>query len=190
MRRGAALGGPRAQLALCREWHAGCNLRVAPMALEQVESSDGGDRVMQGRQGDRSSWTGLRVLHRSIRASVTVGVASAWIWGAASATAGPEDPEKPAVIDFVDLGGIRDWRAEGNEALLVQSACGTWYRATFFGPCPGIQFREKLAFVTDGMNRLDRFSSVLVDRQRCWFRTFERIETIDAPGQDGAPEKK
>ncbi len=90
--------------------------------------------------------------------------------------AAAERPARPAAIHFVDLGGVRDWRAEGSEALLIQGADGTWYRATFYGPCFGLQFRERLAFVTDGMNQIDRFSSVLVDRERCWFRTFDRVE--------------
>jgi len=57
--------------------------------------------------------------------------------------AAAERPARPAAIHFVDLGGLRDWRAEGSDALLIQAADGTWYRATFYGPCFGLQFRER-----------------------------------------------
>jgi hypothetical protein len=85
-------------------------------------------------------------------------------------------PRQPASIPFVSLGGVRNWRAEDDTVLLIENAHGVWYRATFFGRCPGLRYEIELAFVTDGMNQLDRFSSVLVDGQRCWFRSFERIE--------------
>jgi len=102
--------------------------------------------------------------------------------GAREETARPRDP---AVIHFVSLGGIRNWRAEGDSALLIESARGVWYRATLAGPCTGLRYEIGLAFVTDGMNQLDKFSSVLVDGQRCWFRTFERIEPEES---DALPE--
>ena len=81
-----------------------------------------------------------------------------------------------AAIDFVSLGGIDDWRAEGSDAMVIKGLNGSWYRAEFSMPCSGIQFRDKVAFVTDGTDRLDRFSSVLVNGERCWFRSFEKID--------------
>jgi hypothetical protein len=88
-----------------------------------------------------------------------------------------EDAEKShASIEFVSLGGIDDWRAEGNRAMLIKGLNGGWYRAEFFAPCAGLQFRNRVAFVTDGTDRLDRFSSILVDGERCWFRSFDKID--------------
>ena len=81
-----------------------------------------------------------------------------------------------ASIEFVNLGGIDDWRAEGNTAMLIKGLNGNWYRAEFSFPCDGLQFKNTVAFVTDGTNRLDRFSSVLVNGQRCWFRSFDKID--------------
>jgi hypothetical protein len=94
-------------------------------------------------------------------------------------------PQQRASIPFVSLGGVRNWRAEDDTVLFIENAHGTWYRATFFGRCPGLRYEIELAFVTDGMNQLDRFSSVLVDGQRCWFRTFERIQPEE---HDALPE--
>jgi hypothetical protein len=95
---------------------------------------------------------------------------------AATPSSQASDEIRPAVIDFVSLGGIEDWRPEGSDAMLIRGRNGSWYRARFFSPCIGLRFRDSVAFVTDGTDRLDRFSSVLVDGQRCWFRSFEKLE--------------
>ena len=88
-----------------------------------------------------------------------------------------EDVEKNhASIEFVSLGGIDNWRAEGNQAMLIKGLNGSWYRAEFFSPCSGLQFRDRVAFVTDGTDRLDKFSSILVRGERCWFRSFDKID--------------
>ncbi len=92
------------------------------------------------------------------------------------ASAQVESPEKHASIEFVSLGGIDNWRAEGDQAMLIKGLNGNWYRAEFFAPCSGLQFRDRVAFVTDGTDRLDRFSSILVRGERCWFRSFEKID--------------
>ena len=95
-----------------------------------------------------------------------------------------EEGSGHASIDFVSLGGIDDWRAQGNEALLIKASNGNWYRAEFAAPCPGIRFRDAIGFVTDGTDRLDKFSSVLVHGERCWFRSFEKIDPSALPGED------
>lgn len=89
-----------------------------------------------------------------------------------------------AVIHFADLGGIDDWRAEGSDAIQIRGRNGQWYRATFFGSCIGLQFADTIAFVTDSTGDLDRFASLLVDGDRCWFRTLEKIPdpTADTDG--------
>ena len=106
-------------------------------------------------------------------------------WGSVARAA--DEVVRPAVIDFVSLGGIRDWKAEGYDAILIQATNGTWYRATFFVPCLGLRFHESVGFVTDGTDRLDKFSSVLVDGQRCWFKSFEKVDPAAPPRS--APEK-
>jgi hypothetical protein len=95
----------------------------------------------------------------------------------------PEDESRPqrAGIPFADLGGIRSWRPDGDRGIYVQGRRGEWYYAEFFGPCTGLLFNDRIAFITDtGTSRLDRFSSILVDGERCHFRTFE---AVDEPGQ-------
>jgi hypothetical protein len=92
---------------------------------------------------------------------------------AGGAASPPE--EKPAVLHFADLGGIRDFRAVG-DALFVQGTNRRWFRATFFGRCLHLRNAEAIGFVTEPGGSLDRFSSILVDGERCVFRSFERAE--------------
>ena len=90
-----------------------------------------------------------------------------------------------ATIHFADLGNIREWRPDGNEALLVESQNGTWYRATFWAPCINLPVSEAIAFVTEPNGSLDAFSSVLVEGNRCWFKTFQQTtEPKRAPRVD------
>jgi hypothetical protein len=96
--------------------------------------------------------------------------------GSAGAVADEAESPPRAEIHFADLGGIRDFRPQGDGALLIQGTNGKWFRATFFGPCIGLRQRETLAFVTSPGGTLDRFSAILVGRQRCDFRTFEPTE--------------
>ena len=97
-----------------------------------------------------------------------------------------------AELDFADLGGIENWRAaEDGDALLIEGRNDQWYRATFWGPCPEINFAQTLGFVTSRpTGNLDRFSSILVDGVRCNFRTFERTSPPDADSGLAQPERE
>jgi hypothetical protein len=96
---------------------------------------------------------------------------------------GEDDRPQRAGIPFADLGGIRSWRPDGDRGIYVQGRRGQWYYAEFFAPCTGLLFNDRIAFLTDtGTTRLDRFSSILVDGERCHFRTFE---AVDEPGRRG-----
>jgi hypothetical protein len=82
---------------------------------------------------------------------------------------------RPVSIPFADLGNIRDWRADGHDAMLIESQGGDWYRATFWAPCYELPFAETVGFVTEPGGSLNKFSSIVVGGQRCWFRTFEPV---------------
>ncbi|MBI1251192.1 MAG: hypothetical protein GC189_06955 [Alphaproteobacteria bacterium] len=85
-----------------------------------------------------------------------------------------------ASIPFADFGGIRDWRAGPENSLLIEGRTGHWYRATFFQNCTGLRFADVLAIDQGPGNRVDRFSSVIVDGRRCNFRTLVEIPDPDA----------
>ena len=94
------------------------------------------------------------------------------------AVAGGASAEKPARIPFADIGNIRDWRADTANELYIQSMDREWYRTTFLAPCRALPFADAIAFVTEPNGELNSFSSVLVENERCWFKTFEKS---DAP---------
>jgi hypothetical protein len=107
-----------------------------------------------------------------------IGIASVAIGAGLLATPAAAD-EQRAVLRFADMNGIKDWRptkADGADAILIEGRNGTWYRATFWAPCPEVRFAPTVAFVTDTLGNLDRFTSILGEGRRCDFRTFERTE--------------
>ena len=88
-----------------------------------------------------------------------------------SAAIGADDIIAPAHIRFAEIGNIRSWQAVGHDAILFQSGDGHWLRADFTAPCRDLPFAFSISFITEPNGRLDRFSSILVDGQRCWFRS-------------------
>src|SRR3546814_187220 len=52
------------------------------------------------------------------------------------------DP-KEAVIPFVNSGSIRDWSADGREAIYIQDVHGQWYHAKRMSSCTDLQFTDR-----------------------------------------------
>lgn len=98
-----------------------------------------------------------------------------------------KDDERPVSIPFANLGAIQDFRAIGDDVLLIEGAGHRWYRATLFGPCIGLRLAENLAFVTEPGGSLDRFSAIYVEGQRCPFRSFERMDPPTKTEPQAAP---
>lgn len=96
--------------------------------------------------------------------------------GAAAANA---TPDRPASLPFADLGNIRSWQPDGRDAILVESNRRKWYRATFFAPCMNLPFAFAVAFVSEPNGSLNKYSSILVEGERCWFRTFAEVPEPD-----------
>ena len=89
--------------------------------------------------------------------------------------------QQRAAIHFADIGNIHNWQAEGMDAILIQNDHKEWYRATFWSPCVNLPFATGVAFVTEFNGDLDSFSSILVEGERCWFRSFD---SVTAPEND------
>jgi len=83
-------------------------------------------------------------------------------------------------ISFADIGNVRSWQADGNEAVFIESSHNQWYRASFWSPCVDLPFVETIAFVTEPNGDLGRYSSILVDGDRCWFKEFEQASAPDS----------
>jgi hypothetical protein len=79
-------------------------------------------------------------------------------------------------IPFVNHGGIRDWRADGRDAIYLQDRRDRWYRATLMTSCTDLPFAETIGFETRGPDTFDRFSSIVVRGQRCPVETLTRSD--------------
>jgi len=101
---------------------------------------------------------------------------------AMGAKAASGNDHRPVTIPFADMGGIQDWRPIGTEGLLIEGHNHQWYKAEFFGPCIGLDYSLAVGFVTDPSGHVDRFSSIIVDGQRCWFKSLEKVAATEVEG--------
>ncbi|MBD3649518.1 MAG: hypothetical protein HUJ31_19155 [Pseudomonadales bacterium] len=86
-----------------------------------------------------------------------------------------DEPKRSATIPFADLGGIEDWRPVGTEGILIEGRNNKWYKATFFAPCINLGHSMAVGFVTHPGGSVDRFSSIIVDGERCHFKSLEEV---------------
>jgi hypothetical protein len=80
-----------------------------------------------------------------------------------------------AEIPFANHGGIYDWRADGNAAIIIESQNHHFYRATFLSPCYELKFHDRVGFVTDARDVLDKFDSIRTEHETCQFVSFDEI---------------
>lgn len=92
--------------------------------------------------------------------------AAAWP-AAVSAAPNALAPSGSAEIPFVNHGGIRDWTAGDDDTLFVQAMSGKWYEVDLMSSCSGLPFATRVGFDTGPIDTFDRFSTVIVDGQRC-----------------------
>ena len=92
---------------------------------------------------------------------------------AAAGTAAVAGPAKTPVtgreasIPFAALGGIADWRANGDHGLWIRGRSHKWYYAELLGSCSGLGFHDRIGFVIEPYGRFDRFSSIVVEGRIC-----------------------
>jgi len=87
---------------------------------------------------------------------------------------------------------IRNWSAPNDHTVIIEATDGTRYRAETMGPCIGLDFANRLAFVNrGGFERVDRFSSVaLGDGTRCAFQSFDKLKTPETKALDSYEKSK
>jgi hypothetical protein len=79
-----------------------------------------------------------------------------------------------ARIPFANLGGIRDWSADGDSAIYIQAIGGNWYRAELLGRCLDLPFSDRVGFVVEpASGAFTRFSSILVRGRECAVRSLK-----------------
>lgn len=101
--------------------------------------------------------------------------------GATAFAAGNDDNRAPTerrvVIPFLSTTGLYGWRVGKDNSLLLEARLNNWYKATFKGYCPPLNFESRIGVVADTMGSFDKFGKVLVDDQICYVDTLERIQT-------------
>lgn len=109
---------------------------------------------------------------RKLLTLISAGIAAAVALTACSTTryefqqAAAGEPE--AQIRFVQYRNIRDWHADSDRQLFVQSLDRQWYQVDLFGPCIGLEYANRVGFDTkDPAGTFDRFSSIVFKGQRC-----------------------
>ena len=101
---------------------------------------------------------------------------------AAAGTAAVAGPVKTPVtgreasIPFAALGGIDDWRANGDRGLWIRGRSHRWYYAELLGSCSGLGFRDRIGFVIEPYGSFDRFSSIVVEGRICPIKSLRESE--------------
>lgn len=71
---------------------------------------------------------------------------------------------------------IDDWRALSDSEIIITANNGRRYRAVLMAPCLGLRYTDRIAFVTRGERRIDRFAGIqLPDGTRCLFKSFAAV---------------
>jgi hypothetical protein len=86
------------------------------------------------------------------------------------------EQQPQAQISFARLGGIQDWRADGEKALYIQGRDRQWYRAELMSACIGLNFAQRIGFVTEPNGSFDRFSAILVEHRECQVTSLVRSD--------------
>lgn len=77
---------------------------------------------------------------------------------------------------------VTSWQADGRDGVWIEGGRGDWYYAKFLAPCQGVDSAVQLGFDTGTSDRIDRFSHVIVPRER------ERCALISLTRSDPPPD--
>jgi len=76
---------------------------------------------------------------------------------------------------------IYDWRADGSAGIYIQTDRRNWYHATFVAPCENLPFTEHVDVHNTPGQSLDRFDSIEVRGEDCYFKTIEPVAGPPVP---------
>jgi hypothetical protein len=99
---------------------------------------------------------------------------------AAFAAAAPATAETPvtsapeARIPFLHIGSMRTFRAIDRNTLYVEARQREWYRVTTLGACINLPWARTIGVDTRGSGTFDRYSTLIVDGERCALRSVVR----------------
>lgn len=101
------------------------------------------------------------------------------------------DPAPPATgaetyIPYAGRDGITEWRIAGKDGIYARALTGGWYLVRLTGPCAGLRSGLPLSFDTR-QGRLDRFSTISVEREICPVESVTRLEGSPPRNSPGRP---
>jgi hypothetical protein len=86
----------------------------------------------------------------------------------------PAAPGEEVSIPFVNFGGVRSFEEDGTHAVYLQDSRRRWYHAELIGPCRELPWAFGIGIDTRGSPSVDRFSSLIVGRDRCQLTSLTR----------------
>jgi hypothetical protein len=95
---------------------------------------------------------------------------------AAPAREAPAAAREEVRIPFVNFGGVRSFHADDDDVVYLQDRSRRWYRAELIGNCFGLRWANRLGVDTRGSTSVDRFSTLIVDGERCQLSSLTRSE--------------
>lgn len=109
---------------------------------------------------------------------VALGLAAAPAFAHASQ---PAPAAHEVSIPFINMGGIRDWRSDGDRIIYLQDNGRHWYKATLMSPAIDLPFTEAIGFDTGPVDTFDHFSSVVIRGQLYAVQSLVRVDGPPAP---------
>jgi hypothetical protein len=71
---------------------------------------------------------------------------------------------------------IRTFHAPSEDVVYLQDHSRNWYRADLIGPCRGLHFVHGIGIDTRGSSSFDKFSAIIVGRDRCQLISLTRSD--------------
>ena len=96
--------------------------------------------------------------------------------GGCATASPPPGPGEEARIPYAGSDGIVEWKVAAPDALWVRSMMGGWYLVRTMAPCPRLRTANTLGFIPSPGDRLDRYSAILADGERCQLTSVTRSE--------------
>ena len=103
-------------------------------------------------------------------------LAAAAALAAPALASGPPPKAAEASIPFPHHRGIRSFEAENDEIVYLQASNRRWYRAELTSHCWGLSFANAIGFDTRGSSSFDRYSSIIVEGQRCQLASLVQVD--------------
>ncbi len=108
--------------------------------------------------------------------SISVALTVTLLAGCAAQNQNGAPSQESAGISFVQFGNILTWDADGTKGIYIESDQRQWYYATFMSACRNLPFdEERIGFRSTPPLPLDKFDSIIVQGEPCYFQTFDKV---------------